>query len=434
MHENIVTKAKALKQERADLMLEAERLVAEAAAATEPQSDESKARLDAIYERVEALDVEAKPIKQLLDLDREAVLDVSEAAAVQASNGDPWCGFADAGEFGLAVRAASGAMSTMDERLVTMHAAAPSNPLVPSGGGAGEGYVVPPAMRQEIFELVLDGSDMLGMVDIEPTNSNTVDLEADETTPWGATGIQAVWRGQEVQMTGTKPKIDHRSTRMHELYAFVNADENLLQDGPRLASRLTRGASKAIRYAASDAIVNGTGAGQPLGWKNANYGGLVSVAKETSQTADTVVAENVAKMFARQLNVADARWVCNQDVLPQLFTMTLGDNTVFVPPSSGGFIQAPGGFLLGRPVVPLESMETVGDKGDIAIISPSGYHAIGKSGGIQFASSIHLHFDYGVESFRWTFRLGGQPFLSAAVSPAKGAATRGHFVTLDARA
>ena len=138
-------------------------------------------------------------------------------------------------------------------------------------------------------------------------------------------------------------------------------------------------------------------------------------------------------MFAQQLNLGDSVWVCNQDVLPQLFTMTLGDNSIFVPPATG-FQQAPGGFLLGRAVVPLEHMATIGDAGDIANISPSGYHAVGKGGGIQFASSIHLYFDYGIEAFRWTFRLGGQPFLKAAVVPDNGSNNRSHFVTLAARA
>lgn len=101
-----------------------------------------------------------------------------------------------------------------------------------------------------------------------------------------------------------------------------------------------------------------------------------------------------------------------------------------------GFRDAPpeGGFLLGRPVKVLEPCQTVGDKGDIHFVNPRGYYAITKSTAPEFASSMHLFFDYNVEAFRWIFRLGGQPFLSAAVSPAKGSSTRSHFVVLDARA
>jgi hypothetical protein len=36
-------------------------------------------------------------------------------------------------------------------------------------------------------------------------------------------------------------------------------------------------------------------------------------------------------------------------------------------------------------------------------------------------------------AFRWLFRLGGQPFLSAPVTPAQGSNTRSHFIALAAR-
>ena len=39
-----------------------------------------------------------------------------------------------------------------------------------------------------------------------------------------------------------------------------------------------------------------------------------------------------------------------------------------------------------------------------------------------------------LRAFRWIFRVGGQPVLSAPVSPAKGSATKSHFVVLDDRA
>lgn len=202
--------------------------------------------------------------------------------------------------------------------------------------------------------------------------------------------------------------------------------------GPRLSDRLTRKAGQAIRYKANEAIVNGTGSGQPLGWFTSSA--KVSVAKESGQTAATVVAANVAKMYARVINPGQAVWYINQDVLPQLLTMTLGNNSVWTPPATG-FTNAPGGFLLGRPVQFLENCQTVGTQGDIQLVNPRGYYAITKGGGesIEFAESMHLFFDYNIDAFRWIFRLNGQPFASAPVTPAKGSTTRSHFVVLDTR-
>jgi HK97 family phage major capsid protein len=138
-------------------------------------------------------------------------------------------------------------------------------------------------------------------------------------------------------------------------------------------------------------------------------------------------------MYARVLNPSQAIWFINQDAFPQLMTMTLGNQPIWTPPQSG-LQNAPGGLLFGRPVRFSEHCATVGDQGDIQLVSPKGYYAVSKRNAPQFASSIHLYFDYNIQAFRWTFRLGGQPHLSAAVSPAKGATTRSHFVTLDARA
>ena len=66
-------------------------------------------------------------------------------------------------------------------------------------------------------------------------------------------------------------------------------------------------------------------------------------------------------------------------------------------------------------------------------MAPGGYYSSVKSGGIKFAASMHLYFDYDIEAFRWTFRMGGQPYLSAPVSQAKGSQTLSHFITLAER-
>lgn len=133
------------------------------------------------------------------------------------------------------------------------------------------------------------------------------------------------------------------------------------------------------------------------------------------------------------INPGRGVWVVNHDVLPQLLTMTLGDQPIWTPPATG-LANAPGGLLFGRPVFISDHAKTLGDKGDIQFIDPMGYFMINKANGMDFSTSIHLYFDYNIEAFRWIFRLGGAPYLNAAVSPANGSSTRSHYVTLDARA
>lgn len=337
-------------------------------------------------------------------------------------------GFRNLGEFATAVhRASDRAAPVMDPRL----SAAPTN-YHEGGGTSGEGFMLPVAFRDEIWEAVSGTESLLQDVDLEPTTARQVDMIKDESTPWGSAGVQAYWRAEGAQMTASRLDTDGASVTLHELYAFVLATEELLMDAPRLNARLMRKAPQAIAWKASDAIVHGNGAGKPLGWMES--GALVTVAKESGQSADTIDAQNVLKMFSRLMTVPGDRpyWLTNQDTVPQLAAMTIGDQPVWMPPN--GLIDAPGGFLLGRAVKFSEHAKTLGDKGDITLVSPKGYYAARRTQGIEMAESIHLFFDYNIKAFRFIFRFGGQPHLSAPVSPANGSSTRSHFVTLAERA
>jgi HK97 family phage major capsid protein len=312
----------------------------------------------------------------------------------------------------------------MDERL-----AAPTNVHQESGDTPGA-YLVPPEYRQQITDLVYgEGEDIvIDLIDPSPTSSNRVVGLGDETTPWGTSGVQAAWRVEAEQMTPSKAALTPRETKVNELYAFVLATEELLEDAPRTADLLTNKAAAAIRWKLGEGYINGDGIEKPLGYMKAAC--LVTVAAEGGQAADSIVRQNVAKMFARVINPSKAAWLANQDTLPALMDLKsdLGQ-PVWFP----NFQAAPGGTLLGRPVYFHEHAETLGDKGDIVLINPMGYEAFRKQNGVQFADSIHLYFDYNIRAFRWIFRAGGQPVLSAPVQPAKGTNTKSHFVALAAR-
>ena len=233
-------------------------------------------------------------------------------------------------------------------------------------------------------------------------------------------------------MSPTKLADGEIGVPLHELYTMALAPDELLEDAPRLNSRVGRQAARAISWKKGLAIVEGTGVGQPLGWMKSKA--FVTVAKESGQGAATVDVQNIVNMYSRLQRIPGDRpfWLINQDVFPQLPTLTLGDRPIWMP--GGSLAEAPHGLLLGYPIRFSEYAETVGTKGDIQLISPMGYYGVRRSAGVQFASSIHLYFDHAATAFRWLFRYGGQPHLSKAVSPAKGAATRSHFVTLAERA
>ncbi len=351
---------------------------------------------------------------------------------------DPFRGFREGdrfamGEFALAVRAAcrpGGA--AIDQRLV-------DGGLMPAGGlraaptnyhqetGTPEGAMVPPIVSQAIWALVFD-DPLLALITVEPTGGNTVEILGDETTPWGATGVIAKWRSEGVQMTPSKLDTKMKQVRLNELYAFVLATEELLEDAPRLADRLNVKAPSAIRWKLVEAFMWGTGAGQPMGWAVDNYAGKVTV---TRAVASQFSPADAANMFKRLL-VTDGPdrsfWACNRDTLPELIVrMTVGNMPVWLPPA--GIQAAPGGSLLGRPIYFSEHCQTLGTAGDIQLVNPDGYYAT-QRGPARMDSSIHLYFDYAITAFRWMFRFAGMPLLSTVVAAAKGSNSKSHFVVL----
>jgi len=419
----LLNRQAALKKEGSDL-----------AALETSWTDEQRKRAGEIAAELAQVETDLAIVKQLHDAERVAPAAGATGVTVHDNRADdPKHGFRNIGEFAIAVKQAQDAgrghlsANAVDERLLL---AAPTD--FHKSTGSDEGRMIPPAFRNEIWEAV-DNQDqsLINEVDTEPTSSNSVGIITDESTPWGSSGVQARWRSEAEQMTASKLATKEELAKLDEIFVFVLATEELLSDAPRLTARIQKKAPMALTYKLNEAIVNGTGAGTPLGWMKS--GALVSVAKETGQAAATVVAANVAKMFARQINPGRAVWKVNQDVLPQLLTMTLGNNAVYALPQNG-FVNAPGGFLLGRPVQFLENCETLGTKGDIQFVDPKGYYAARRQNDVDYAESIHLFFDYNIRAFRFILRILGQPYLSAPISPAKGSNTRSHFVSLDTRA
>jgi HK97 family phage major capsid protein len=209
----------------------------------------------------------------------------------------------------------------------------------------------------------------------------------------------------------------------------------LLEDASALGKYLRMAFASEFGFLLDDAIINGTGAGQPLGIMNA--GSMVQISKETGQAAGTIVYENILKMWARLIPSAmsDAVWLVNGNCFPQLGQMSLavgsGGSAVYVP--AGGASAAPYGTLLGRPVIPIEQCQSVGTTGDIILANFRKGYLLGEKGGMQSDMSIHVRFIYDESVFRFVLRLDGQPMLRAAITPFKGSDTVSHFVRIETR-
>ena len=335
-------------------------------------------------------------------------------------------GFRHLGEFAFFVRQAAQGQGRIDERLTRAASTYGSE-----GAGPDGGFAVPPEFAAEITRPVLEEDSILAYCDNIPVSGNSLTFPKDETTPWGTTGVYAAWESEAATLAQKKPAIGSSTLRLKKLAVLVGATDELLADATAMAAYLQAKMREAVAWKVNDAIINGTGAGMPLGILNG--GSVVSVAKESGQAADSVVAANVAKMYARVLmGGGQTVWLMNPDVFPQVITLSLNSNPIWVP-ASQGFQGAPNGLLLGRPIVMTDACDTVGDVGDLILANMGGYRAITKAGGEEFASSVHLWFDQDLTAFRLTFRMDGQPILENAITPPRSTNKRSHFATTAAR-
>jgi len=63
----------------------------------------------------------------------------------------------------------------------------------------------------------------------------------------------------------------------------------------------------------------------------------------------------------------------------------------------------------------------------------SQYITLTKGDGIQSAMSIHLFFDYNVSTFRFNFRIAGQPWPQAPITSLYGSYQMSPFINLASR-
>ena len=363
---------------------------------------------------------------------RAVTLQNSSAARAQSRDR-----FSSLGQQLAAVVNAAQPGGRIDPRLYNAAASGLSE-SVPSDGG----FLVQQDFATELLQETIATGILAPKCRQQPISSasNSIKINGvDETSRVSSRfgGIVGYWEDEAALKTATKPKFRKIELNLKKLIGLCYATDELLADAAALESFIRQAFPSEFRFLVDDAIVSGTGAGQPLGILNA--GCLVSQAKETGQKADTIVAENVINMSTRIFasSFLNANWYVNQMCMKQLYTMSIavgtGGQLVFVPP--GGLSAAPYGTLLGRPVIPIEQCSALGDVGDIILADMNGY-ILAQKGGIQADMSIHVRFEYDESVFRFVLRIDGQPVRASVLTPYKGGATatQSHFVALAERA
>jgi len=391
-----------LQSRKATLVKDARSLTDIAAAEQRDMNEEEISAFEALKSKIEAtsaaIDREAALISEEAQMNYTAQLPhASVITVVDNAAADLKHGFKSVGEFLKTVRHAQNPGASIDERLLigmNRGAVAPSS-FGNEGSAQDGGFLVPPQFAQEIFQLSLGEDSLLPMTD----------------------------------------NVGLSTLRLKKLMALVPVTDELLDDTNALSTYLPDKIATSIRWKTNESILFGSGTGLPVGcMTNAT---TVTVAKESGQATQTLLAQNLAKMISRLPpgSFGKAVWIVNNDVLPALFTLTLGNYPIYLPTgmNPGGIQVSPYGTLLGRPVFVSQHANTFSAAGDVLLADLSYYQTITKAGGMQTATSMHLYFDADLTAFRTTFRMDGQSKIAAPISPAKGSTTMSPFVQLGAR-
>ena len=385
---------------------------------------------EARQRQVAELNSSVDTVSQRLSQPTSKPVDTDTRSDIVVTQKDRMNPFATPAEFYRAIMTA-GRSGRIDPKLMEIRAASGLSEAVPSDGG----FLVQQDIATGIYESMRSiGREVLSRVDMMSVVGNGMKIPAVAETTYAsgvvAGGVSAYWMEEAGTKTASKPQFRVMDLSLKKCAALVYATDELLGDAAALSRFISEKAPMAINWQIEDAIINGDGAGKPLGVLNG--GGLVTVAKETSQTAKTVVTANIVKMFSRLMpsSIANSAWFVNPDVLPQLMQLSLNNNPLWM--QNNNLVGGPLGTLLGRPVIPCEYCATLGTEGDILLMDLGQYQGIEKAG-IEEAMSIHVKFVNDESTFRFVKRFDGQPKVISAITPSHGTNTISPFVSLAVR-
>lgn len=418
-----------MKAKREDARLKAMAVLNKAEAEDRFLSEDEQKDIDKYEEEIRAWDESIGRAEKLLAIEPED-RSTEKPEVKPTPSKDNEKRFASFGEQLMAAYRAATPGGKVDERLTT-RAASGLNESTPSDGG----FLVQQDFVTELLKKTYETGILASKVKKIPisTNANGMKINAiDEDSRangsrWG--GVQTYWEGEADEITASKPKFRQMELSLKKLTGLCYATDELLQDAAALEAVIRQAFAEEFGFKIDDAILSGSGEGEPLGILNS--GAIVTVAKEASQT-DIITVENLIKMWNRlwSRSRANAVWYINQELEPYLYTLKIGDKPVYIP--AGGLSEKPYGTLFGRPVVPIEQCSAAGEVGDI-ILADIGQYLLIDKGGVKSASSIHVRFLYDENVFRFIYRVDGKPIWTKPLTPYKGSATVSPFVTLAKR-
>lgn len=304
--------------------------------------------------------------------------------------------------------------------------------------GAEGGFLVPEEFRGELTRMSLGPAIVRPRARVVPMSSATLRFpKIDETSRVSSVfGGVVVYRTEEgAELAESEATFGSLKLEATKQTALAHVTNELVRDWGAFGMFISEIFPEAMAWYEDLDFLSANGAGAPLGALSAANGAIIAVPKETNQVADTIVWENVIRMYARMLpsSIQRAVWLASPDTFVELATMALtvgtGGSAVWLTDGT----SAPVLTLLGRPVLMTEKAPAaLGTQGDLSFVD-FGMYLIGDRQQLSVDSSPHVKFTSDKTTYRMIQRNDGRPWMESAITPHNNSATLSAFVQLASR-
>lgn len=304
--------------------------------------------------------------------------------------------------------------------------------------GTDGGVLVAPQFVNQLL-MRMYSNDLLSRTTMIPlTGSNQLKVPAvHETSRANGSrfgGVTSYWRAEAGTVDASKLALKTVNLTLNSAMVLVRVTEELLADAPAMATYLDTVVYSEMGFRVGHSIVRGSGTDQPQGLLNSPS--KIAISKEAGQAAVTINSSNVLKMWSRLHPScwANAVWLYDQSIFPQLATMTIGTAgsqlAAYLP--AGGLSGNPYPTLLGKPMLVTEFNPALGTEGDL-ILTDLATVLSATQGGVQTAASMHIYFLTNEQAFRFVLRIDARNWWLSSLTPFSAGDTQSNIITIATR-
>lgn len=326
------------------------------------------------------------------------------------------------GDFLLAVQ------NKNDRRLKGVYKTAMAEDAGPTGG-----YIVP---TQQVAPIIAAAQPFSVLrqagVTIIPMTGKTAQVPAldIETAPSAgdtsyAAGVVAAWEAEAGTIDESEPRFRMIELVAHKLSGYSLASNEVRNDAAAgveglLATMFGRAVGSKENYG----FFRGDGVGKPLGIMNS--GALITA---TRSAATTIALADLAQMMSDFLPTSwgTGAWFINPSAIDQLLQVVSNPISLVNPNLSSARVPMQ---ILGMPMYVTGALPALGTTGDIMLADPS-YYLVGDRQQLSIAYSEHYKFVNDQGTWRFTYRVDGQPWIANSITLEDAATTVSPFVVLS---